>query len=564
MAQIRLSNFRRFESLDSLYLGTINIFVGKNNAGKSTVVKAIMLALDNIRSLRWNSLPSEMGMHSMQYAPKPTFRFDANGFHNLHIGTFERAKCNWLDDTRIIISLEYEGYEFEIIIAGLAGHGHVSMPIERLTISDTQKGRYTFDFRLNTMAFRLGRDISELDIRKLEKALWQTEDEIPFTERSVEIALDKGDAIKVAEYQQHLKKLKAQRLSLLKEMKKLEENSNVTEALFDLSYFHESIGENVLVQYLRTFIRLADSNIVQDVEAKNPLTPVQKLKKNSLEYKEELANRQFVSENRDVIEAAAQGLEKLLNAVNVDYIQAHAATQKLIINADDDDISSRVINEFYQENIQSGEMADRFVKKWLKEFEIGNAVIIESLDGEGYYVKIDTDEDEIHLADMGMGSIQLVILLLRLATIGHRSEMTFQPWWVIIEEPEQNLHPKVQSMLADLFEDFTQSFCDPYMHTLIVETHSEYLVRRTQVMAAKIADEFGDDEETFSEMNPFSVFYFPTEVDKQPYDMHFLPSGRFKEPFGEGFYDKAGSLALELYSYEKDDETPKEFNWDNL
>lgn len=66
MAQIRLKNFRKYESLDSLNLNTINIFVGKNNAGKSTVVKAIMLALDNIRSLRWKDVTSKEGMQSIQ------------------------------------------------------------------------------------------------------------------------------------------------------------------------------------------------------------------------------------------------------------------------------------------------------------------------------------------------------------------------------------------------------------------------------------------------------------------------------------------------------------------
>ena len=58
MSQISLKNFRKYETLEPLFLNGLNIFVGKNNAGKSTVVKAIMLALDNLRSLRWNNVPS--------------------------------------------------------------------------------------------------------------------------------------------------------------------------------------------------------------------------------------------------------------------------------------------------------------------------------------------------------------------------------------------------------------------------------------------------------------------------------------------------------------------------
>lgn len=548
MAQIRLKNFRKYESLDSLNLNDINIFVGKNNAGKSTVVKAIMLALDNIRQLKWKDVVSKEGMQSIFIAPKPLFRFDANGFHNLHIGTFERAKCNWLDDRRVMIGLEYNGFEFEITVAGIMGDGQVSLPIEKLKLSLPLHSSYELDFSKNTMTFSLDKKPADSTTNDTEEAMRLTNDEIALAEKDVEEAAAVGNALKVAEIQQNLQKLNARKKTLQAELKMLEKKSELDHATFNLSYFHESTGENILVQYIKTFVMIAD-------------TPIP-MKKNEKGYNDEVSKVQYLDENRKVIVEAANKLEKVMSNIYVDYIPAHAATQKLILSVDDkQDINSRIVHEYFQENIQPGESADRFMKKWLKEFEIGETINVTPLDGEGYYVKVDMEDDEVHLADMGMGSIQLVILLMRLATIGHRSVSALQPWWIFIEEPEQNLHPMIQSKLADLFHDFAQTFHnESYSHTLIIETHSEYLIRKTQLMVANS----GMGSEDLATSWPISVFYFPSEKGKQPYDMEYLPNGRFKHSFGFGFYDAAGKLALELSNKEEKSKVNEVINWNNL
>ena len=60
-----------------------------------------------------------------------------------------------------------------------------------------------------------------------------------------------------------------------------------------------------------------------------------------------------------------------------------------------------------------------------------------------------------------------------------------------VEEPESNLHPDLQIKLAAFLYDFSlKSEC-----TLLVETHSEYLVRAFQgiVVAKKSKSDHGDD-----------------------------------------------------------------------
>ena len=45
MRQIGFKNFRRFEDFPVIDINPITIFVGENNAGKSTVVKAMLSVL---------------------------------------------------------------------------------------------------------------------------------------------------------------------------------------------------------------------------------------------------------------------------------------------------------------------------------------------------------------------------------------------------------------------------------------------------------------------------------------------------------------------------------------
>ncbi len=52
---------------------------------------------------------------------------------------------------------------------------------------------------------------------------------------------------------------------------------------------------------------------------------------------------------------------------------------------------------------------------------------------------------------------------------------------VIIEEPELNLHPALQSKLADLFLDVHQMWGIDFL----IETHSEYILRRSQVIGGQ-------------------------------------------------------------------------------
>ena len=111
---------------------------------------------------------------------------------------------------------------------------------------------------------------------------------------------------------------------------------------------------------------------------------------------------------------------------------------------------------------------------------------------------------------------------------------------IIVEEPEQNLHPKLQSKLADLFFELNKT----YGFNFIIETHSEYLVRRSQVIVAHENKKTSKDKRKKEWVNPFKVYYFP--ADGYPYDMEYASDGYFEKPFGKGFFNVSSELSLDL------------------
>ena len=546
MDQISLKNFRKYETLEPLFLNGLNIFVGKNNAGKSTVVKAIMLVLDNLRSLHWNNVPSgDEGVLQKRILPVPMFRFDANGFHNLHIGTFERARCNYSNGKSIMFDIEYQGIGFKLVVSGNVGDGQVTVPVESLCLTFPTGGSYEFNFAQQFVSFKMTKEeesgLSNGATDELTKAQAQIENQITEAEKELELAIKDSDALKVAQLNKDIKKLVARRNQIAHSAKtEREEDLDVPFVTFPLYYLHEHTGENILVQYFKSLVRYAESPNFHIEESGDMLSGQQRAGKSSILYKAEMGNRAFVLSRRPVITRDAAELENVLASVNVEYLQAHAATQKLILTVDErQDINSKIIHEYYQEGIQPGDPMDLFLRKWLAEFEIGESIDITQLDGEGYYVKVDVAGTKVHLADMGMGSIQLVVLLLRLATLGNRYLHSGQHGWVFIEEPEQNIHPLLQSRLAELFHDFQRTT----RATVIVETHSEYMIRRTQLMVSEKA--YVDEEDLVMDW-PITVFYFPSEYGKQPYDMEYQINGLFKRKFDNGFFDEAGRLHMEI------------------
>src|SRR5690606_32726247 len=150
---------------------------------------------------------------------------------------------------------------------------------------------------------------------------------------------------------------------------------------------------------------------------------------------------------------------------------------------------------------------------------IGQDFKIKQIEGVATQIEITHDGLKVNLADKGFGAGQVFTILLKIALSidltedklrasqrGLRHNNKIFSFTLLIEEPEANLHPALQVKLANLFyETYTE-----YGIKFIVETHSEYLLRRSQVLVKEF-----NNQKSNKKGAPFMAYYF--EKDEIPY-----------------------------------------------
>jgi hypothetical protein len=312
----------------------------------------------------------------------------------------------------------------------------------------------------------------------------------------------------------------------IKLLRKKIRNVQVDAENFSLSSFYTTNDIKSIIE---------EASIEFKNEYQNQFREIQNGKKGKADFEHYLAFEQ----NAFKFEKKVNECIELIQQYNLAYLGASLNKQTgLFAIRDKTNPLAQAINEYQQLNISPGDEANRFVLKWMDKdhFDIGEGYTLKMHAGEAYEFNILSEGKEIPLADKGMGSIQAMLLILRIATIIHQRNKLKENFTVIIEEPELNLHPAFQSRLADLFLDVHTSFKIKF----IIETHSEYILRRTQVIVAD------NDLEISPNENPFCVYYFPGTVDNLPYRLNYQQDGTFDRNFGQGFFDEASSSTLKL------------------
>ena len=106
---------------------------------------------------------------------------------------------------------------------------------------------------------------------------------------------------------------------------------------------------------------------------------------------------------------------------------------------------------------------------------------------------------------------------------------------ILLEEPETNLHPKLQSLIADFLVDAIKTFEIRF----IIETHSEYIIRKMQILTA----------EKKMKQSDTLIYYFnenETEISEKIIKIEIKANGSLTNEFGNGFFDEATNLKIEL------------------
>lgn len=521
MNAIGFKNFRRFKDMPPIMLGGVNMFVGGNNAGKSTVVKGILLLLDFLKYKK------------VSFSESPRFRFDGPGAHDVNIDTFSRALCQYAEEKDIVFNAQIDDFTVEVCIysARDAKKEEVSYAdVKYITlVDDKTKIQLDFDIASTKATVTVLSATSENDSVKDEIKNMRTELE-EVQKRQTYLThksnLNNEEVQELLNIRQSIEKVES-KLSGMQKLSTAMGEKKVTVPLLDGLWDNCTFISN----YIHGLIQPRTSSIKES-------------KSDSIE-REKLVKYQSKLENID------SRFEKAVSSIRLEYVYSHDAGQRVLYNKkDENDYVSKSIHEFYNQLITSETKLGKEMKSWLSKFCGVDDYKVENINGEAYRFTLEVDGKWVDLADMGRGTIQLTTLFVRIASIIQKytnEDRMLLPEItpiVLVEEPEQNLHPALQSKLTDLF----YSVYKDHGIRFIIETHSEYMVRETQIQVAKL--KYGDESELTTK-NPFAVLYFPSTGT--PYIMGYSMKGGFINNFGTGFFDKATLLQLELMKAGKEE-----------
>lgn len=521
MKKIGFTNFRRFKDFGPIEYGGITFLVGRNNAGKSTLVKALLL-IDNY-------FKAKDIFH---------FSFDNSVLEDVNVVTYGRAKHQNSDENFIEFTFHFENNLVEIKITGEDDNSFGV--VNELKVTDFGENlKYIFNIQNKNLTVNHFKDNNftpgDSWVRKVhEKRILDIKKQIESNT---------------------LKKTSKEYIELVSTLDRLEKTKKADSSSIVFSLEEDFGGAVKLEEIVERLVVISKNRYEREFR------DIQNNNKASKDFKD---LRAFYEFDPDLVTFTFQSFIDSMNGFSLSYLGANAGKQSSLFNIrDKNNALAQAIHDFVQLNIEPGQKEYRFVQKWMKEFEIGNDFEITMHAGEAYEMRITSNDSKIQLADKGMGSIQAMLLIMRIACVIKRyglvavrkynflnEDAHTQDFWprsvgnniidlpptIIIEEPELNLHPALQSKLADLFHEV---YAEYGMH-LLVETHSEYILRKSQVIVAENELAVAPND------NPFCVHYFGNDYGQSPYQLKYQADGTFDKNFGDGFFDTASLDTLKL------------------
>ncbi len=237
-----------------------------------------------------------------------------------------------------------------------------------------------------------------------------------------------------------------------------------------------------------------------------------------------------------VLENFKNYITQISNDLNFHFIPSVRAINSNAYSRDTKTYLESVVFDVLNEP-QSTERLD-YLTYWLQYFGICNNVDLIPLGSSGLFEILLVDDDGVKskLNEVGYGYGQILPIILKLC-LPSKDVSQF-----VIEEPETNLHPSLQSKLAIFFAEVQKK----YRYQLIIETHSEYLIRKLQFLIA--TKKYSKDDLALY------YFYHPKNIpigEQQIKEIAIGENGLLLDRFGPGFIDEADNIAMDLFHLTK-------------
>ena len=547
--KIGIKNFRVFKEETSFHLKPITILTGTNNSGKSSFLKLLNLLQQSVKDL--NSLN--------------TLNFE-KGNHNL--GTFENSISWGSENEDISIVFDFpldffdEDFKLEIIYHKMGENGYIkSFKIynryRKLIALENIKLENVIDYQ----SFVSGESAYDyefsFDLEYIKKFIYQEKAKNAVSNVSNENPEDFLFYSYSFFDKEENKRIDLNEIAKKSNKKELKENLLLIEKTSDI--FQKVEIDNYQLKRMNTDL-FSECFTYDNTE---PLlfwkesyrvgsALSSKFKgdffKNDEEFNffDDVVRVDIDDENLSifrniVLNNIQNNLDKLKYSISdIEFLSA----QRGCSNSE----SEEVVKQFSSLYL---DMGDVFLKKALKLLNINGEITVDRVHGRYTTVSLVQNNNKTNILDLGYGYSQVIPILLKILVTTHlhatkkseiEDEKVNENPTLIIEEPESNLHPNLQSKLADVFVLANKTFGLKF----IIETHSEYLIRKFQYLTAK--NEINQDDSV--------IYYFNSDEfvnSSEPKVKHIFINeyGGLTDSFGPGFFDEATKLQFDLIKLNK-------------
>jgi predicted ATP-dependent endonuclease of OLD family len=539
MEKLTIENFRSIKDKITIDLTKINILTGPNNSGKSNILKLLVLISDYLNSDNHFIL---------------SFNGISSGKHK--IGSFQNA-INW-NNWKSKKTLKFS-YERDIYIISFEFVPNVDSKNSK-GVTEIQTGKlFRFEFvnKINNSRISI-QNKSEFEYEiyadsSIISDLWLGKD-FDKNDNDTKSRLEANESF-------YMKKIE----DLFFQAKDLYKNNEEFWKKLDSIAFHSRFLESIrykLGEYRTGKDKNPGTNpvciiynSVRDID-KGPRT-ISFIVKNTLqEYFRKIATDISKDEKISVNNELAHLYRKLDAFIKIPLMHMNPDRSNQVrihLNSENTTEISRIISSFNSKPFKKDGPANIFLIKWMKNLKIGDNYRFRSLEGIATAVEIKDRQGWHNIVDKGFGAGQIFSLLIRIAeyvektgpkTGNYYKEAPSFPLVVAIEEPEANLHPKFQSYLADIFFDAVKIANLQFL----IETHSEYFIRRFQFL---VADSSFELDNTDVKIFYFNDPYLLANATDLIYDLEIRPDGMLKKDFGPGFFDESTRLTIDLLKSQK-------------
>ena len=522
--RLEFNDFRMFKGNQVLDIKPITLFIGPNNSGKSTLIK---LLKHIIKMITYRDQWTYHKADSVDYFGELThtsvityseFVKTCSEFDSV-CTEFQKSMDALTDESVAIEPIK----QFMIDEIAIRGDGfcrmytsihyiknNICLATEEpsYTLKDCESGKLTIHFENifnNQNKIIHGRNEKVKEISHFLKIIQELEFPQELYRTNIRLGNKKLPLFSVND-------TKGKNLEIRLYKPANSEFIKVTSAAYLSHYLKDIIISIMQNDLLSENYRLSLSNVLEFIIEEFILSPLYKLEAVDNKIMSFSAYRgQFINEKNSQANDAIKALMEDKSYVFEDKVKKEEGREL-------------VMRHFYKEYYE-------FLKKWLQEFEIGEGLIIDDKQLDIFKIILEKDLERFPF-ELGFGNQQLLPLVLGL--LNNLSGIT------IIEEPESHLHPYLQSKLADFFVDVIQ-FKKDLSTQLIIETHSEYLIRKLQYLVANKSIRSED-----------VAIYYINRADQIPagarqiQKMEIMKDGSFNYDFGPGFFDEAVNLKIEL------------------